>query len=85
MLSFQPLTEITFEISKEGAPTLPFVIPLYRKLHTHLTKMKTHSHASIRSAAQAGLNKLSGYYEYALKNKCCLIATGTKFSSSVLI
>jgi hypothetical protein len=78
----QPLTKVTFEISKEGVPTLPFVIPLYQKLYAHLTKMKTHSHASIHSAAQAGLNKLSGYYKDALKNKCCLIATG-KFSSSV--
>jgi hypothetical protein len=42
--------------------------------------MKTHSHPSISSAAQAGLNKLSSYYEGALKNKCCLIATG-KFLS----
>jgi hypothetical protein len=67
---------MTFQVSREDVPTLPFVIPLYRKRHAHLTNMKSHNNPSIRSAAQAGLNKLSGYYEHALKSESCLIATG---------
>ncbi|KAJ6483393.1 hypothetical protein C8R45DRAFT_871167, partial [Mycena sanguinolenta] len=74
----EPFTSVTLQMSRSSTPTLPWVLPMYEKMLTHLRRDTTD--VSLGLAAAAGLQKLETYYEKARGCQFNVIAT---LSSSV--
>ncbi|KAJ7721351.1 hypothetical protein DFH07DRAFT_760491 [Mycena maculata] len=74
----QLFTQVTLQMSKSSTPTLPWVLPMYRKMAEHLTTTRDNENVlqSLRVAAGAGLEKLQMYYTKALGCQFNVIATG---------
>jgi hypothetical protein len=59
-------------------PTLPFVLPMYRKMTNKLNSLKSDPKlpASFGPAIEAGIEKLDKYYKLARSNQFYVVATG---------
>ncbi|KAF7346859.1 Dimer-Tnp-hAT domain-containing protein [Mycena sanguinolenta] len=66
-------TSVTLQMSRSSTPTLPWVLPMYEKMLTHLRGYTTHT--SLGVATTAGLHKLETYYEKARGCQFNVIAT----------
>ncbi|TFY70017.1 hypothetical protein EVJ58_g118 [Rhodofomes roseus] len=74
-------TEVTRAMSMSRTPTLPYVLPMYEHMRTSLVDtIETTAERTVKRAAQAGLGKLMQYYEKALQNESCIIATALRLS-----
>jgi len=65
-------------MSPSSQPTVPFVLPVYETLHTHLSNMITERkvYIRIRQGGQSALEKLQKYCEKALGNHYYMLGTG---------
>ncbi|CAK5283032.1 unnamed protein product [Mycena citricolor] len=70
-------TAVTLQMSKRSTPTLPWVLPMYDTMLTHLENARDNiSYPEVlRVAAGAGLTKLNKYYPKAQANQFNVIAT----------
>lgn len=75
----QPFTKATFQLSQAKIPTLPFVLPTYDVLHTHLSLVADSRPSGyplkLRQGARLGLEKLLKYKKMAEENQYYTLAT----------
>ncbi|CAK5262315.1 unnamed protein product [Mycena citricolor] len=73
----KPFTSVTLQMSKRSTPTLPWVLPMYDIMSSHLEDARDNSSYPevLRTAADAGLTKLNEYYPKAQENQFNVIAT----------
>lgn len=74
----QVFTYVTKELSHSGIPTLPFALPMYARMQSHLESFVKDESLSplIRNALAAGLIKLNEYYDHAKESHYTILATG---------
>lgn len=69
---------MTKEMSRDGVPTICWVIPYFQVLKTHLKGLLSTTNLSenVKAAVLKGLVLLEKYYDYAKDNQNCILGTG---------
>ncbi|KAJ3914886.1 hypothetical protein F5877DRAFT_49611, partial [Lentinula edodes] len=74
----EPFTHVTLIMSRTSQPTIPFVLPAYHQLDTHLEAKSTETSLPkiLTNAASVGLEKLRKYKRLADGNRFYVLGTG---------
>ncbi|KAJ6449994.1 hypothetical protein C8R45DRAFT_849331, partial [Mycena sanguinolenta] len=71
-------TAVTKEMCRSRTPTLPWVLPMYEGMRKHLRNTtEAAPYTSLRTAAEAALEKLESYYSKACNSQLNIVATCT--------
>ncbi|KAH7870481.1 uncharacterized protein C8R40DRAFT_639107 [Lentinula edodes] len=73
----EPFTHVTLIMSRTSQPTIPFVLPAYHQLDTHLEAKSTETSLPkiLTNAASVGLEKLRKYKRLADGNRFYVLGT----------